>query len=181
MRCKKARYFANLQGSHMKLTFVTVLVGIGMVLGQGSRAATLTPSEEDREQIVRVFEALDETWNRHDMAGHAALFHKDGVWIAWTGQLLNGAAEYEAALTPLHKTIFKDSVHDDHIEDMTFAAPNVAVIRGYGTVTGNKPAPERTERYRILLVMTKREGIWKIGWGQKTRLLDSTPDPAPRK
>lgn len=165
----------------MKLAFVTAIVGLGMIFGQGSQAATETPSGADREQIVRVFDALDETWNKHDMAGHAALFHKDGIWIAWTGQLLNGAAEYEAALTPLHKTIFKNSVHDDHIEDLTFAAPDVAVIRGYGTVKGNEPTPERTERYRILLVMTKREGIWKIGWGQKTRFLDSTPDPALRK
>ena len=161
----------------MKLMLATVLVGVAFLFAPASEGAQPNTRDSDREQIVAVMAALDETWNRHDMHAHAALFHEDGVWIAWTGQVLKGPADYEATATPLHKTIFKESVHKGRIEELTFVAPDVAVVRGYGTVVGNEPTPEKVERYRILVVMTKREGVWKLSWGQKTRFQDSTPDP----
>ena len=165
----------------MKHMFTIALAGLVVFSTQVSQGAQPDAHEADREQIRAFMAALDETWNRHDMRAHAALFHQDGVWIAWTGEVLDGAAAYEATLTPLHKTIFKNSVHTGRIEELTFAAPDVAVVRGYGTVVGNEPTPEKVERYRILVVMTKREGIWKMSWGQKTRFKDSTPDPPPAK
>jgi uncharacterized protein (TIGR02246 family) len=137
--------------------------------------------ESDREQIAAWMAALDETWNKHDMHAHAALFHEDGIWIAWTGHVLKGPAAYEAALAPLHKTIFGNSVHTGRIEELTFIAPDVAVVRGYGTVIGNEPTPDKVKRYWILVVMTKRNGVWKLSWGQKTHFADSTPDPSPGK
>ncbi|HXH01295.1 MAG TPA: SgcJ/EcaC family oxidoreductase [Xanthomonadaceae bacterium] len=162
----------------MKLMFTTALAGVVILFASASQGASPDARDADRKQIIAVFDALDETWNTHDMRAHAELFHKDGIWVAWTGQVLNGAADYEATLAPLHKTVFKNSVHKDQIEELTFIAPEVAVVRGYGTVVGNEPTPDKVERYRILIVMTKREGVWKLGWGQKTRLLDRTPDPS---
>jgi uncharacterized protein (TIGR02246 family) len=133
--------------------------------------------ESDRQQVTALVAALDETWNRHDMRAHAALFHEDGTWIAWTGAVLQGRSAYEAELTRLHQTVFRKSVHQGRIEELTFVAPDVAVVRAYGTVVGNEPTPEKVERYRNLIVATRRDGLWKVSWGQKTRFAPNTPDP----
>jgi uncharacterized protein (TIGR02246 family) len=165
----------------MRLILATAFAALTIMFAPASQGAQPAAMQSDREQITTVMAALDETWNKHDMHAHAELFHEDGVWIAWTGEVLNGAVDYETRLTPLHKTIFKNSVHKGRIEELTFVAPDVAVVRGYGTVVGNEPTPDKVHRYRNLVVMTKRNGVWKLSWGQKTRFTDSTPDPSPGK
>ena len=161
----------------MKHIFATALAILVMLFASVSEGAPQSARDSDRKQITDFMAALDETWNKHDMHAHAELFHEDGVWIVWTGQVLKGRAEYEATTAPLHKTVFKKSVHKGRIEELTFVAPDVAVVRGYGTVVGNEPTPDKVERYRILVVLTKRNGVWKLSWGQKTRFSDRTPDP----
>jgi len=166
----------------MKLILSIALTWLIILFASDSHATPPTDARQsDRQQIIAWMAALDETWNQHDMRAHAALFHEDGIWIAWTGHVLKGPAAYEAALTPLHKTAFKNSVHKGRIEELTFIAPDVAVVRGFGTVVGNEPTPDKVHRYWILVVMTKRDGDWKLSWGQKTRFADDTPDPSPGK
>lgn len=162
----------------MKLILATALAGL---VTAGSEAAAPDTRESDRQQVTALMAALDDTWNKHDMRAQAALFHEDGMWIAWTGAVIQGRSKYEAELTRLHQTVFKNSVHKGRLEELTFVAPDVAVVRGYGTVVGNEPTPEKVERYRNLIVATKRNGVWKVSWGQKTRFLESTPDPEPAK
>jgi uncharacterized protein (TIGR02246 family) len=162
----------------MKLV-LAILAGFIVSLASAVIAATPDPREADREQITALITALDETWNKHDMRAHAALFHEDGIWIAWTGEVISGRAAYEQALTSLHKTLFKNSVHKGRIEEIAFVAPDAAVVRGYGTVIGNEPTPDKVERYRNLIVVTKRNGAWKLSWGQKTRFREGIPDPYP--
>jgi hypothetical protein len=43
-------------------------------------------------------------------------------------------------------------------------------------ITGDERAPGKTIRSRKILIVTKRAGAWKVGWGQNTRLADSTPE-----
>jgi len=50
------------------------------------------------------------------------------------------------------------------------------VVRFYSTLTGDERAPGKTIRSRKILIVTKRAGAWKVGWGQNTRLADSTPE-----
>jgi len=165
----------------MRPLFSAALTAMTILFVSGSSATSPVSEKSDREEITALLAALDQTWNEHDMRAHAALFHVDGIWIAWTGEVIKGRAAYEAELTPLHKTVFRNSVHKGWIEELEFVAPDVAIVRGYGTVIGNEPTPEKTHRYRNLIVMTKRDGAWKISWGQKTRFADRTPDPSPEK
>jgi hypothetical protein len=45
-----------------------------------------------------------------------------------------------------------------------------------GRRSRDERAPDKVIRSRQVLVLTKRQGAWKIGWGQNTRLADSVPD-----
>ncbi len=165
----------------MKLVLAAILATLFISFVPHAAAAAPDSRELDRQQIAALIASLDETWNRHDMPAHAALFHEDGIWIAWTGAVLSGRAAYESELTRLHKTVFRKSVHTGHIEELTFISADAAVVRGFGTVIGNEPTPDKMERYRNLLVVTKRNGAWKVSWGQKTRFSERTPDPDPGK
>lgn len=162
----------------VKLMLAPALGALALLFA--SQAAMADSRDLDRQQIMALMAELDETWNRHDMRAHAALFHEDGIWIAWTGEVLSGREAYETTLTRLHQTVFRTSVHDGRVEELKFIGPDAAVVRGYGTAIGNEPTPEVMERYRILVVLTRRDGAWKMSWGQKTRFKEGTPGPDPQ-
>jgi uncharacterized protein (TIGR02246 family) len=96
--------------------------------------------------------------------------------VLWTGHVWKGRTAIEVGHAEVHKTVFRNSVQRKRIEELTFAGQETAVVRSFDTLTGDERSPDKVVRSRKLLVVTKRDGIWKIAWGQNTRLADSTPD-----
>jgi uncharacterized protein (TIGR02246 family) len=45
----------------------------------------------------------------HDMAAYGALYHDDGVWVLWTGNVWTGRKAIEDGHAAVHKTIFRNS------------------------------------------------------------------------
>ena len=129
----------------------------------------------DREQIMAIIASWEKAWNSHDMRAFGTLFHDDGVWVLWTGQVWKGRTAIEEGHAAVHKTVFRNSVQREKLEELTFVGPDAAVVRFYSTLTGDERAPDKIIRSRKFLVVTKRDGNWKVGWGQNTRLADSTP------
>lgn len=127
----------------------------------------------DEEQISAIIRGWEEAWNSHDMHAFAALFHEDGVWVLWTGDVWKGRTAIEEGHAAVHKTVFRNSIQHKRIDELTLVAPDAAVVRLYSTLTGDERAPDKVIRSRNLLVVTKRDGVWKIGWGQNTRLADT--------
>ena len=117
-----------------------------------------------------------EAWNSHDMRAFASLFHEDGTWVLFTGEVWKGRAAIEEGHAAVHKTIFRNSIQRERLEELTFVGPDAAVVRFYSTLTGHAQSPDKVIRSRKFLVVTRRAGVWRIGWGQNTRLADTTPD-----
>lgn len=130
----------------------------------------------DREQISTIISRWEEAWNRHDMRAFASQFHEDAVWVLWTGDVCTGRQAIEEGHAAVHKTFFRNSTQRERIEELTFPSPDTAVARFCSVLTGDERAPDKVIRSRKFLVLTKRSGAWKIGWGQNTRLADSVPD-----
>jgi hypothetical protein len=76
----------------------------------------------------------------------------------------------------VHRTIFRNSIQRERLEELTFLGPDAAVVRFCSTLTGDERAPERLIRSRKILIVTRRDKDWKIGWGQNTRFADSAAD-----
>jgi len=156
------------------LAFVSVMLlslapkGMGQDLSAGNKS--------DRDQLAAVVDKWEKAWNSHDMHAFASLFHEDGVWILWTGDVWKGRNAIEEGHAAVHKTVFRNSIQRERLEELTFVGPDAAVIRFYSTLTGDERAPGKTIRSRKILIVTKRAGAWKVGWGQNTRLADSTPE-----
>lgn len=133
-------------------------------------------SKADRDQLTAIVDKWEKAWNSHDMHAFASLFHEDGVWILWTGDVWKGRNAIEEGHAAVHKTVFRNSTQSERLEELTFVGSDSAVIRFYSTLTGDERVPGKTIRSRKILILTKRAGTWKVGWGQNTRLADSTPE-----
>jgi uncharacterized protein (TIGR02246 family) len=130
----------------------------------------------EQKQVSAIVNGLENAWNEHDMHALANLFHEDGIWVLWTGQVWKGRKTIEEGHAAVHKTVFRKSVQRKRTEELTFVGEGMAVVRTYDTLTGDERYPDKVVRSRKLLVVTRRGGNWKIAWGQNTRLADSTPD-----
>jgi uncharacterized protein (TIGR02246 family) len=146
---------------------------LAALLAQTSQSAD---RDADREQINAILQGVEDARNRHDMRALGNLFHEDGVWILWTGHVWTGRKAIEEGHAEVHRTVYRNSVQRERLEELTFVGPDAAVMRYCATLTGDERAPEKLVRSRKIMVLTKRAGVWKIGWGQNTRLADSTPD-----
>jgi uncharacterized protein (TIGR02246 family) len=133
-------------------------------------------SAADQQQVSAIVKGMEDAWNKHDMHALANLFHEDGIWVLWTGQVWKGRKTIEEGHVAVHKTVFRNSIQRKRTEELTFVGEGVAVVRTYDMLTGDERYPDKVVRSRKLLVVTKRGGNWKIAWGQNTRLADSTPD-----
>ena len=89
---------------------------------------------------------------------------------------MEGKTRDEEGHAAVHKTVFRNSIQRERLEELTFVGSDAAVVRFYSTLTGDERAPGKTIRSRKILIVTKRAGAWKVGWGQNTRLADSTPE-----
>jgi uncharacterized protein (TIGR02246 family) len=156
------------------LGFVCALLGLlaPNAMGQGVSAG----NKADRDQLTAIIDKWEKAWNSHDMRAFASLFHEDGVWILWTGEVWKGRNAIEEGHAAVHKTVFRNSIQRERLEELTFVGSDAAVVRFYSTLTGDERAPGKTIRSRKILIVTKRAGAWKVGWGQNTRLADSTPE-----
>lgn len=145
----------------------------GAAAGQTDRSSG---SEADRGQITAILERWENAWNTHDMAAYASLFHEDGVWVLWTGDVWRGRKVIEDGHAAVHKTVFRNSIQREQLEELRFVGPDAAVLRFCSVLTGDERAPQTLIRSRKFLVVTKRQGDWKISWGQNTRLREDVAD-----
>jgi uncharacterized protein (TIGR02246 family) len=154
------------------------LAAAGLLLVAAGSMGQSPPVERatDRDEISAILSRWQDAWNRHDMRAFASQFHDDGVWVLWTGDVWSGRGAIEQGHAAVHKTVFRDSVQRERLEELTFVGPESAVVRFCSTLTGDARSPNQVVRSRKFLVLTRRQGAWKIGWGQNTRLADTVPD-----
>jgi uncharacterized protein (TIGR02246 family) len=157
-------------------TFAFVVAALLSIASTSTSRGAQPGNSADREQITAIIESWERAWNSHDMRALARLFHDDGTWILWTGEVWKGRSAIEEGHAAVHKTVFRNSVQRERLEELTFVGPDAAVVRFYSTLTGDERSPDKVVRSRKVLIVTRREGTWRVGWGQNTRLADTTPD-----
>jgi uncharacterized protein (TIGR02246 family) len=153
-----------------------LLIGLLALFSAGVVVAQGPPTDPRREEVAAILQKAEDAWNKHDMTALANLFHEDGVWVLWTGRVWVGRKAIEEGHAEVHRTVFRNSVQREWLEELTFVGPDAAVVRYCSTLTGDERSPGKTVRSRKILVVTRRDDVWKIGWGQNTRFADSTPD-----
>ena len=100
----------------------------------------------DQKQVSGIVNGMEEAWNKHDMHALANLFHEDGTWVLWTGQVWKGRNTIEEGHAAVHKTVFRNSTQRKRVEEMTFVGEDMAVVRTYDTLTGDERYPDKVVR-----------------------------------
>jgi hypothetical protein len=77
----------------------------------------------------------------------------------------------------VHKTIFRNSVQRERLEELTFVGPDAAVVRFYSTLTGEERSPDKLIRSRKFLLVTRRDGTVRVR-ELRSRLALLACDPA---
>ena len=155
------------------LVVAAVLSAVSATIGQQFPA---TDRAVDRTQISAILARWQDAWNRHDMRAFASQFHEDALWVLWTGDVWKGREAIEQGHATVHKTVFRNSIQRERLEELTFVGPDAAIVRFCSILTGDERTPEQVVRSRKFLTVTKRGGVWKVGWGQNTRLAETVPD-----
>ncbi|MCW4461949.1 SgcJ/EcaC family oxidoreductase [Sphingomonas sp. BT-65] len=139
-----------------------------------ARAPAQVPGNElatdDLRQISGIFERWQNAWNSHDMHAFAQLFHEDATWIVWTGRVWRGRQAIEEGHVEAHRTFFRNSTQLSNPQEISLVAPGVVVARSLTTLTGDSREAGSTILGHKLLVLTQRDGVWRILYGQNTRL-----------
>jgi uncharacterized protein (TIGR02246 family) len=156
--------------------FAALFAAIAVLICQPSQAASASEDRAaDRKELTALLERWEDAWNNHDMHALAALFHEDAVWVLWTGEVWIGRKRFEDGMVEVHKTVYANSIQREHLEELTFVGPDAAVMRFRSELTGDTRSPEKIVQSRKILVVTRRDGIWRIGWGQNTRFTERPP------
>ena len=79
------------------VVFVTVML---FSLASNAMGQDVADSNKaDRDQLTAIVDKWEKAWNSHDMTAFASLFHEDGVWILWTGEVWKGRKSIEEGHT----------------------------------------------------------------------------------
>jgi len=169
----------DIKSSNRRVSFTFSLINLLFISSisassqqQSKDIANRTTS--DSTIITEIIHSWETAWNTHDMHAFANLFHEDGIWILWTGEVWKGRTAIEEGHAKVHKTYFRNSIQKEEIEEISFIGSEVVVVRFYSTLTGDERYPDKIVQSRKLLIITKRNDIWKVGWGQNTRFPDGT-------
>jgi uncharacterized protein (TIGR02246 family) len=156
--------------------FVALFAAIAVLTCQPLQAASAAEDRAaDRKELTALLEQWEHAWNTHDMHSLAALFHEDAVWVLWTGEVWTGRKKFEDGMIEVHKTVYANSIQREHLEELTFVGPDAAVMRFRSELTGDTRYPGKVVQSRKILLVTRQNGIWRIGWGQNTRFTERPP------
>jgi uncharacterized protein (TIGR02246 family) len=133
-----------------------------------SHAMTPTSPIDAESKIGAVLAALQDGWNRHDMAAFAAQFSQDADFVNVVGMHLRGRPAIEAQHVAIHQTVFRRSQLRTVGQSVRLLTPQVALAHVSREMTGhdmshvkNWSLPE--VRKGVLTAVLVSEGdTWRI-------------------
>ena len=149
----------------------TSIRGLPSALPSVTGAPSAATAAEARAAVMALLKRHEEQWNRHDMEAWAEILHEDVDWVNWRGGYWHGKAATKAGHEEIHRTFYKASrLSAQRVEDLTFLAPDIVLVHARGELSGDERALGVTFRYRKTIIVTKREGAWRIRALHNTRL-----------
>jgi uncharacterized protein (TIGR02246 family) len=117
---------------------------------------------------------FEATWNAHDMKAFAELLTSDADFVVINGKHLHGRDAIYQHHDELHRTTLRNRVGQNHIEDIRFIRPEVAIM--HVTFEGRSASPEDDSRgrtsARATVVVVKVGSKWLITAFHNTLVMD---------
>jgi uncharacterized protein (TIGR02246 family) len=111
-----------------------------------------------------------DSWNQHDMARFAELFHSDASFVNVIGLLMKGRDEIESIHAAAHAGPFLTSTLRMQVEDARAVVPGVMVAHVRSSLRGDSRDPSSERKTLFTFVLELREDRWRILAAQNTNI-----------
>ena len=131
----------------------------------------LSEDERAARQVMTDFQTI---WIAHDMKALAELCTEDADFVVISDKHVHGRANIYEYHDALHQSTLTDRTNQNHIEDIRFIRPDVAIM--HVRFEGESSLPEGDKRgdttARATVVVEKEQGKWLISAFHNTLVLD---------
>ena len=119
---------------------------------------------EWRDEIAALIERETRAWNAGDAAAYTEAVTPDCVFTNLFGQQFVGRDGFEQQHARVFAGVFKGSRLDQTIDHLRLVRPDVALLDTSATldIPAGDLGPARTVRTRLLQVLVRDEGAWRI-------------------
>ncbi|MGI9042582.1 MAG: YybH family protein [Gemmatimonadaceae bacterium] len=142
-------------------------------LGGGSFEEVPEPvpnlSSADEQAIRAVIRNQTEAWGRQDAVAFSRDFAQDGIYTNIRGESLRGYDAFLQQHEAVFRTLFRNTSIAQDITVLVSPEPGVALVEALTALSGiSQPPPgivldDRGRlRTRVLQVLVKRGGLWKV-------------------
>ena len=141
----------------------------GIASGQSATGAVSAQTAADERAIRQIIDNETKAWNAGDAVGYSRDFGQDGIFTNIRGQAFTG---YDAFLKQhdfIFRGLFRGTKLQQDVAVLRFPEPGMALIETLTAVTelsqmppGVTPDPKGRLRTRLLQVIVRRGGEWKI-------------------
>lgn len=150
-----------------KPLILTLLITVAVFAASAQQADTAKENAAIR-QLIKNYE---DAWNRHDPRGLADNYTEDATWVNWFGAYYKGRDDIEFHYRQVHTTYFKAThYYTRAVEDITYPQPDLAIAHVRTGLDNDERFPGQTFEFRRMIVLAKRNGVWKILAGQNAKL-----------
>ncbi len=148
----------------LTIAFVAILAGFKSYSQQVDTA-------KENTQIRQLIKNYENAWNRHDAKGLAENYTVDATWVNWFGAYYKGRDDIQFHYQQVHTTYFKNThYYTRAVEDIIYSHPDIAISHVRTGLDGDERFPGQTFEFRRMIVLVKRDGLWKILAGQNAKL-----------
>jgi uncharacterized protein (TIGR02246 family) len=141
----------------------------------------------DEAAIRRIVDNQVTTWNVGDAVGYSRDFAATGTFTNIRGQFFDGYPAFLKQHEVIFAGIFKNTTLKQDVVSLKFIRPDVAIVETLTTVSGagaNPPGVAHDERgdfhTRLMQVVAKRDGVWKIVAYHNTDIKAGIPSAGPK-
>ena len=138
----------------------------------------------DEIAIRNIIEDENATWNNGDAVGYSRHFAEAGTFTNIRGQFFTGHAAFLKQHKVIFEGIFKNTTVSQDIVSLKFIRPDIAIVETLTAVVGiAEGAPGVTRdgkgrlRTRLLQVLAKENGVWRIVSYHNVDVKPGIPDP----
>jgi uncharacterized protein (TIGR02246 family) len=111
-----------------------------------------------------------ESWNHHDMASFAELFHVDASFVNVIGKLMKGREEIEHHHAAAHAGPFRTSIIQIQVEDAREIVPGIMIAHLRSSLHGDARDPGGERETLLTFVLELRGDRWRIVAAQNTNI-----------
>jgi uncharacterized protein (TIGR02246 family) len=158
-----------------------------LAIALAATIAAMPQPSPDEISIRNIIQEEITAWNAGDAAAYSRHFSEDGTFTNIRGQFFTG----RQAFTDRHDYVFKGQFHGSMLKQdivsLKFVRPDVAVVEVLTSLTGFRKLSPGTNadgngrlRTRLLQVIVKDRGEWKIVAYHNTDVKSDVPAPAPQ-